>query len=105
MTTTDHRVALRAYEDAEQAHALSWPPVTLYFTVQGLILTGPDRGRDIGDVAQRLITDHVEAGRNACFKLGTARPWWRLWRETETMTVTVLEEGFRQAFDDGGAHD
>ena len=104
MTTTDHRT-LTAFEDAEQAHILAHPPVTLYFTVQGLILTGPDRGRDIGDVAQRLITDHVEAGRNACFKLGTARPWWRLWQETETMTVTVLGEGFRQAFDDGGAHD
>ena len=92
MTTTDHRT-LTAYEDAEQAHILSWPPVTLYFAVQGLILTGPDRGRDIGDVTQRLITEHIREGRTAGYQLGTARPWWRLWRETETMTVSVLGEG------------
>ena len=77
-------------KDAEQAHALSWPPVVLYFTVQGLILNGPNRGRDIGDVTQRIIMEHIDAGRTAGYQLGTARPWWRLWRETETMTVTVL---------------
>ena len=92
MTTTDHRT-LSAYEDAEQAHILAHPDVTLYFSIQGLILTGPDRGRDIGDVTQRLITEHIDAGRTAGYLLGTARPWWRLWRETETMTVTVLGGG------------
>ena len=104
MTTTDHRTR-SAYEDAEQARILAHPPVTLYFTEQGLVLRGSDRGQDIGDVTQRLITEHIKAGREADYQLGTARPWWRLWRETETMTVSVLGEGFGQAFDDGGAHD
>ena len=101
MTTTDHRT-LSAFEDAKQARILAHPPVTLYFTIQGVILTGPDRGQDIGDVTQRLITQHIEAGREVGYQLGTARPWWRLWRETETMTVTVLGEGFEQSYDDGG---
>ena len=92
MITVNHRT-LAAFEDAEQAHALTWPPVVLYFTLQGLILTGPDRGRDIGDVAQRIVLSHTQAGRDLSFRLGTARPWWRLWRKTETMTVSVLGEG------------
>ena len=79
--------------DAGQVHVPSHPPVVLYFSEQGLILTGSDRGQDIGDVTQRLITEHIKAGREAGYQLGTARPWWRLWRETETMTVTVLGEG------------
>ena len=101
--TTNHSI-LAAFEDAEQAHALAHPPMTLYFTEQGLILNGSDRGQDIGEVAQRIITDHITAGRTVGFQPGTARPWWRLWRLTETMTVTVTvqAEGFGQAFDDGG---
>ena len=101
MTTTNHST-LTDYEDAEQAHILAYPPQTLYFTVQGVVLTGPDQGRDIGNVTQRIITDHIQAGRTVGFQLGSARPWWRLWRSTETMTVTVLE-AFGQAFDDGGS--
>ena len=103
--TTDHSI-LAAFEDAEQAHALAHPPMTLYFTEQGLILRGSDRGQDIGEVTQRIITDHITdhitAGRTVGFQPGTARPWWRLWRLTETMTVTVQAEGFGQDFDDGG---
>ena len=99
--TTNHSI-LAAFEDAEQAHILSHPPQVLHFTLQGVILTGPDRGRDIGDVAQRIVLEHGQTGREVGFSLGTARPWWRMWRLTETMTVTVQAEGFGQDFDDGG---
>ena len=99
--TTNHSI-LTAFEDAEQAHALAHPPMTLYFSEQGLILRGLDRGQDIGEVTQRTITDHIRAGRTIGFQLGTARPWWRWWRQTETMTVTVQAEGFGQDFCDGG---
>ena len=100
--TTNHSI-LAAFEDAEQAHILSHPHVVLHFTLQGVILNGSNRGRDIGDVAQRIVLDHTRAERDLTFSLGTARPWWRLWRLTETMTVTVQAEGFGQAFDDGGS--
>ena len=95
--TTNHSI-LAAFEDAEQAHILSHPDIVLHFTLQGVILTGPDRGRDIGDVTQRIVME----GRYLAFRLRRSRPWWRLWRLTETMTVTVQAEGFGQDFDDGG---
>ena len=103
MTTINHRTR-SAYEDAEQARILAHPPVTLHFTRSNVVLNGPDRGQHIGLATARLITEHIKAGREVGYQLGTARPWWRLWRETETMTVTVLA-GFGQDFDDGGAHD
>ena len=95
--TTNHSI-LAAFEDAEQAHTLAHPPQVLHFTLQGVILTGPDRGRDIGDVTQRIVTE----GRYLAFRLRRSRPWWRFWQLTETMTVTVQAAGFGQDFDDGG---
>ena len=39
--TTIHSI-LAAFEDAEQAHILSHPDIVLHYTIQGVVLTGPD---------------------------------------------------------------
>ena len=102
MTTTDHRT-LGAYEDAEQAHALSWPDVTLYLD-EDRVLIGPHRGRDVWKTLEQIVWGHIDAGREASWEPVTLRPWWRLWRPTRAIRITVraMAGGFEQAYDDGG---
>ena len=106
MTTTDHRT-LTAFEDAEQAHALSWPPVTLYYDDALRILRGPKRGRPLEELRWPLIFERRLAGWDVSERRITLRPWWRLWRPTRAIRITVraMAGGFEQDFDDGGSAD
>ena len=101
--TTDHRT-LSAFEDAEQAHALSWPDVTLYSGKRDEVLRGPYQGMHVATAVMRCATPHLDAGRDVVTAYLTLRPWWRLWRPTRAIRITVraMAGGFEQDFCDGG---
>ena len=77
------------FEDAEQASVLRWPSVKFYFDRRGVVLNGPHRGADVGEATQRVMEMHDRGGRDVTWMLSVARPWWRLWQSTQTLTVTV----------------
>lgn len=77
------------FEDAEQASVLRWPSVKFFFDRFGVVLKGPHRGEDIGAATQEVMSGHLQGGRDVSWTLSLARPWWRLWQATQTITVTV----------------
>ena len=108
MTRFDYTSTLTAFEDAEQAHQLTWPDVTLAHDDAGIILAGPLKGQAVQQIIESLITPHLDAGRDAVTTYTTLRPWWRLWTATRAIRISVRPQeftGFEQAFDDGGSHD
>ena len=99
-TTTNHRT-LSAFKNAGQAHALQWPPVVLYLCKQP---TGPYQGQEAADALRQILDSHLGAARSVVISDVTLRPWWRLWRPTRAIRITVraMAGGFEQDFCDGG---
>lgn len=81
---------LQTYEDAEQARTLAHPPVVLpYDSDTGLVISGPWAGSDVDALAEAMIRGHLHAGQSVVYSLGFRRPWWRLWKRTPVVQITV----------------
>lgn len=88
--------------DADQAHRLRFPTVTLYHDDNSVILAGPHRGRDLDVIANPIRRAHIEGGRDVREYYALVRPWWRFWRDSWVLRIESYPRVFQQSFCDGG---
>ena len=82
---------LSTFKDAEQASTLADPPIVLpYDSDTGLVISGPWAGSDVDALAEAMIRGHLHAGQSVVYSLGFRRLWWRFWRRTLVVQITVL---------------
>lgn len=75
----------------EQASTLAHPPVGLPFDLStGLITSGPFQGQDVEEVSAHIAMGHVMAGRSVSRTVEVRRSWWRFWRQTSVMHISVI---------------
>lgn len=80
---------------------VSPPPVSLYFDERDRILRGVFAGRSVDEVAQQILEGYRAADRQVRVRRAFAWPWWRLWKATRVLTLTVYPQVFEDDLDDG----
>ena len=81
---------LAAYEDIWQPRMPAHPVIVLpYDSSTGLVISGPWAGSDVNALAEAMIRGHLHAGQSVAYSLGFRRLWWRLWKRTPVVQITV----------------
>lgn len=82
-------LSLETYEDAEQACAVSHPPVVLHYDpVSFRVLRGRWAGQRLAATERLLFAEARAAGLEPSLDLLMLRPWWRGFRSTPAVRVT-----------------